>query len=152
MTIAPIVQTVHTKAAPDRAFALFTGRMGDWWPKGKTIGANPHVAIVIEPHIDGRWYETDANGQEANWGKVLAWDPPLGCLLAWQLNSQWQYDPDCTTEVELTFAPAADGGTDVTLTHRNLERFGADADKQVASLSGGWPSLVAGFAQFADQA
>ena len=49
MSIAPIVHTVETRAAPARAFDLFTGRMGEWWPRGKTVGKNPAKTVVVEP-------------------------------------------------------------------------------------------------------
>jgi uncharacterized protein YndB with AHSA1/START domain len=150
MSIAPIVRTVEVKAPPARAFELFASRMADWWPRGRTVGKNPHVAIVIEPRVDGRWFERDAEGEEMRWGKVLAWEPPSRLLLGWQLTSTWAYDPNFLTEVELTFAPVEGGGTLVTLEHRDLERFGADAERHAASLGGGWPGLLAGFGSFAD--
>ena len=151
MTIAPIVHTIQVKAAPARAFTLFTEHFGAWWPKGKTIAKNPHVDVVVEPHPGGRWFERDAEGTETHWGKVLAWEPPGRLLLGWQINTKWQFDPDFLTEVELTFAPAETGGTLVTLEHRNLERFGADAAAHAASLNGGWPVFIAEFVQYADR-
>ncbi len=72
MSIAPIVHTVDVKAAPARAFELFSQHMERWWPKGRTVGKNPHVAIVLEPHPGGAWFERDAEGNETHWGKVLA--------------------------------------------------------------------------------
>lgn len=150
MTIAPIIQQVEVKCAPAKAFALFVERMGDWWPRGKTVGKGPHVEIVVEPHPDGRWYERDAEGNEVQWGKVLAWEPPGRALFGWQLGSDWQYDPDFLTELELTFVALPSGGTRVTLEHRDLERFGDLADKRRAELNGGWPTRIADFAAFAD--
>ena len=150
MSIAPIVQSVEVKAPPARAFELFAGHMEDWWPKGRTVAKNPHVAIVLEPRAGGAWFERDADGTEVHWGKVLAWEPPQRLLLAWQLNSQWTYDPDFVTEVEMTFAPLDGGGTKVTLEHRKLERFGADAEAHAASLNGGWPRFMTAFAEYAD--
>ena len=150
MTIAPIVHTVQVKAAPHRAFDLFASRMSDWWPKGGTIGKAPHAAIVIEPRPGGRWFEREANGNETHWGKVLAWEPPSRLLLGWQINTQWGYAPDLLTEVELTFALAKGGGTLVTLEHRNLERFGTDAARHAERLGSGWPTRLAGYAQYAD--
>ncbi len=150
MSIAPIVRTVQVKAPPARAFELFATRMADWWPKGRTVGKNPHEAIVVEPRAGGRWFERDAEGLEMQWGKVLAWEPPSRLLLGWQLNSTFTYDPDLVTEVELTFAPADGGGTLVTLEHRDLERFGADAARIADQLGGGWPNFLALFVQFAD--
>ena len=151
MSIAPIVHTVQVKAPPARAFEIFTSRMHDWWLTGHSIAKSPPVAIVMEQHAGGRWFERDAEGAETQWGKVLAWEPPARALLAWQINSQWAFDPDLVTEVELTFSPVTGGGTLVRLEHRNLERFGADAEKHAASLDGGWPRLMGEFAKFIDE-
>lgn len=150
MTIAPVVRTVQVRAAPDRAFAAFVGGMGRWWPVGKTVGVERHVDIVIEPHAGGRWYEIDAAGVTTPWGKVIEWSPPDRLRLGWQLTSQWTYDPDLLTEVELTFA-AHEGGSLVTLVHRDLERFGADAARMAESLGGGWPTMLDRFATFASE-
>ena len=43
-----------------------------------------------------------------------------------------------------------DGGTLVTLEHRNLERYGAAAERHAGMLGGGWPGLLQGFADLAD--
>ena len=150
MSIAPVVKSVTVKASPERAFELFTGQMARWWPATHKIGKAPFVAIVIEPRAGGRWYERDAGGVECDWGKVLAWEPPTRALLGWQLNSRFAYDPDFLTEVELTFAPAAGGGSIVTVEHRDLERYGDDAEKIAGLLGGGWPTCIAGFAAYAD--
>ena len=147
MTIAPIVQTVQVKAPPARAFELFTAQMGAWWPRG--IGKAPHVAVIVEPRAGGRWFERDAAGNETNWGKVLAWEPPSRLLLAWQISCEWAYDPALLTEVELTFA-AAEGGTRVTLEHRHLERYGADAARQAEKFRGGWPTQLEAFIRYAN--
>jgi uncharacterized protein YndB with AHSA1/START domain len=150
MSIAPVVKSVVVKAPPERAFQLFATQMGRWWPAGKTIGKSPHVEVVIEPRAGGRWFERDAEGVETNWGKVLAWEPPTRLLLGWQLDSGFAYNPDLVTEVELTFAPGAGGGAVVTLEHRNLERFGDDAEKVAAKIGAGWPQIMADYAGYAD--
>jgi uncharacterized protein YndB with AHSA1/START domain len=150
MSIAPIVQSVEVRADPARAFDLFATRMADWWPRGRTIGANPHAAIVLEPKAGGRWFERDAEGAETDWGRVLAWEPPSRLLLGWQIGTDWRFDPELVTEVELTFAPAEGGGTRVTLEHRDLERFGADAKAHAGRLDGGWPGFLAEYARLAD--
>jgi uncharacterized protein YndB with AHSA1/START domain len=85
---------------------------------------------------------------ETPWGKVLVWEPPSRVVLGWQLNSQWAFDPDFLTEVELTFAPRG-AGTIVTLEHRDLERFGAEAAARADQLGGGWASRLADYATFA---
>jgi uncharacterized protein YndB with AHSA1/START domain len=150
MSIAPVVCTVQVKAAPAKAFELFASHMGQWWPKGKTIGKAPHVAVVVEPRAGGRWFERDAAGNETNWGKVLAWEPPSRLLLGWQINCDWGHDPNLLTEVEMSFAPAPGGGTLVTLVHRNLERFGAEAARHADKLREGWPTRLDEFARYAN--
>lgn len=111
------------------------------------------VAACGDRHRAARWrplVERDAEGVETNWGKVLAWEPPTRLLLGWQLDSRFAYNPDFLTEVELTFAAAAAGGAVVTLEHRNLERFGDDAEKVAAQIGRGWPQIMADYAGYAD--
>lgn len=150
MTIAPVVKTVDVKCEPARAFELFTGRMGRWWPATHHTGATPFEEIIVEPKTGGRWFERDASGAETNWGRVLDWSPPGRVLLAWQLNAEFRYDPEFETELEVTFENLAPG-TRVRLEHRNLERFGADADRIAEMLRGGWPTIVDQFVAFAVQ-
>ena len=141
MTIAPLSFSIEVAAPPRRAFELFAGDIGRWWPRGSTIGHSPHADIVIEPREGGRWFEIDDRGAETPWGKVLRWEPPARLVLGWQLNSRFAFDPELVTEVELMFT-ASDVGTRVTLVHRDLERFGADADKLAGQLGGGWPKFL----------
>jgi len=150
MTIAPVVRTVTVKASPARAFVLFTANIERWWPQTHHIGKAPFTAVVLEPRVGGRWFERDADGAECQWGKVLAWEPPGRLLLGWQINQAFEYDPAFLTELELTFAPAGEGATLVTLEHRDLERFGADAERLAGLLGGGWPTIMADFATYAD--
>ncbi len=77
---------------------------------------------------------------------MLAWDPPRGFVLAWQISSAWAYDPDLVTEVELTFAAQGDGTTLVTLEHRKLEGFGAAAAAMAEQFDGGWVGVMQHFA------
>jgi hypothetical protein len=150
MTIAPIVGRVLVKAAPARAFELFAAHMADWWPKTHSIGKNPFATVVVEPRAGGQWLERDAQGNETHWGKVLAWEPPGRLLLGWQINGKFAYDPAFLTEVELTFAAVEGGGTLVTLEHRNIERFGADAERIAEEFGGGWPTILEIFREHAD--
>lgn len=150
MTIAALRRAIHTKASPAKAFEIFTGQIGRWWPKGNGVGAQPLVEVVIEPGVGGRWYERDAEGHQTQWGHVLEWEPPGRLLLAWQLNREKRFDPDLITEVELTFTASAGGGTDVLLEHRDLERFGQDAVQWIARIGGGWTQKLAEYADYAD--
>ncbi len=57
--------------------------------------------------MNGRWYERGEDGSECEWGRVLAWNPPDGLTLAWQLNAAFKFDPALVTEVEVKFVPLA---------------------------------------------
>ena len=138
MSIAPIVHSTTVKAPPARAFELFTKHMGKWWGVGQTMGQSPHRDMVVEPHKGGKWFEIDANGKEILWGTVAAWEPGSKLLLSWQINSKFAFDPDFSTDLEITFVAAQDGGTVIRLEHRNLERFGADTEKFASMLNSGW--------------
>lgn len=151
MSIAPLVRSVEVITPPGKSFDLFIRNIGQWWTKGKSLGDKPHVDIIIEPFPDGRWYERDADGDETQWGKVLVWNPPGQLILGWQVTADWVFDPSFLTEVELTFLATANGGTLVTLEHRNLERFGRDAARVAEQIGQGWPARLQDFAIYADQ-
>jgi uncharacterized protein YndB with AHSA1/START domain len=149
MSIAPVTATVEVRQPPTEAFRLFTARMADWWHEKRGIGAKPLVSIGLEPFAGGRWYETDEDGTDTPWGSVIAWEPPSRLLLAWTLDSSFQPSTTMQTEVEIRFAPTASGGTRVSLEHRQLERFGADAARVAQSIGRGWPTHLNAFGDFA---
>ena len=140
---------------PDDAFRIFTEEIDRWWRRGleyRVSGKNRGI-LHLEPRVGGRLFESieTAKGTHVvESGTVLAWEPPSRLLLAWQISSQWVYDPALLTELELTFSPAAGGGTLITLEHRNLERFGRDAARHAERLNGGWPTKLDTFAAYAD--
>jgi hypothetical protein len=75
-------------------------------------------------------------------------------VLAWQITAAWKFDPALVTEVEVAFAPLGPDRTRVTLEHRNLDRFGADAEamRKAFSSAGGWGLIVGRFAAAATAA
>lgn len=146
--IKPVVKSVSVRASPERAFEAFTASMAKWWPASHHIGAAPFETVVLEPRVGGRWYERAADGVETNWGKVLDWDPPRRFVLAWQISAEWAYDPNLQSEVEVAFAPQADGTTTVTLEHRRLELFGARAQAMADAFDGGWLGIMQDFVDF----
>ncbi len=91
--IAPVRYSVTVPIPAERAFALFTDGFNTWWI-GHHIGEAEMAEAVIEPRVDGSWYERGVDGTECDWGKVLAFEPPDRVLLTWQLNCQFKYDPD----------------------------------------------------------
>jgi uncharacterized protein YndB with AHSA1/START domain len=150
---APVRREVTVKAAPARAFEVFTAGIGRWWPATHHIGQGEFQDMTIEPREGGRWYERASEGGECELGKVLVWDPPSRLVLGWQLTPDWRFDPDLLTEVEVRFTPLADGSTRVELEHRNLERFGerAEAVSQQIGGPGGWTQILQLYAEAASR-
>jgi uncharacterized protein YndB with AHSA1/START domain len=148
ITPASIRKTLVVKAEPAKAFEVFARRMHEWSPEVQTMTGSRR-GLVIEPRVDGRWYEIGANGEEAQWGKVLAWEPPHRLLLAWQLDADFAYDPDLVTEVEIRFTGLDAGRTQVDFEHRDLERFGDRAAEAAQSLDskGGWSGSFEAYAR-----
>ena len=149
---APVRKSVRVSAPPDQAFEVFTARIGRWWPKSHHIGATDPETFVIEPRAGGRWFERGTDGAECEIGKVLVWEPPKRVVLAWQLNTDWKFDSDLVTEVDVRFI--RDGaGTRVELEHRHLERLGdrAEGHRQQLDSPGGWTLVLQSFVQLAEQ-
>jgi uncharacterized protein YndB with AHSA1/START domain len=150
---APVKKTLTVAATPQKAFEVFTAGFDRWWPRTHSIGEAPLKTAVIEPRQGGRWYGLLENGTEAEWGDVLAWEPPGRLLLAWRIGTDWKYDPDLLTEVEVVFAPEGEG-TRVNFEHRLLENMGAEGEGARASFDseGGWGGLLQMFAAEAAKA
>ena len=151
---APVRRIVEVNAPQAKAFDVFTRRIGAWWPKQHHVGKVPLAEAIIEPRVDGRWYERGDDGSECDWGRVLVWDPPHGLILAWQLNASYQFDPLFVTEVEVKFVPLGANRTRVELEHRNLERFGDAAEKIRGQIGAdaGWGAILASFGAAASAA
>ena len=147
ITPAAIRKTFTVRAAPEKAFAIFTDGLYRWWPKTHSIGASPLKTAVLEPGVGGRWYGLHEDGSEGPWGDVLVWEPPTHLVLAWRITGEWGYDPNLLTEVEVRFTALADGETRVDLEHRGLERFGASeaAARTRTSMDGGWGLILDSF-------
>ena len=147
-----IRKTITVQASPAHAFEIFTTRHGSWWPvKTHHIGKVAAETAVMEPMVGGRWYERGEDGSECEWGKVLAWEPPLRVVLAWQIGADWQYHPDLVTEVEVRFVAEGQGQTRVELEHRKLEAFGEMAGPLRQALDWGWPGILGLFAATANE-
>ena len=144
---APVKKTLVVAASPQKAFDVFTVGFDRWWPRSHSIGDSPLKTAVIEGREGGRWYGLLENGREAEWGDVLAWDPPNRLLLAWRIGADWQYDPALLTEVEVLFTPEG-AGTRVSFEHRLLENMGPEGEGARASFDseGGWNGLLQMFA------
>ncbi len=147
---APVRKSIVVRAGTEASFAAFFSAMGRWWPRSKSIGSAPQTDVVVEPRIGGRWYERGADGSECEWGKVLDWRPPARVILAWQIDSNWKFDPVLVTEVEINFTAVSAGETRIDVEHRHLERLGDSAPRlrEAFDSDNGWSGLLKSFQTF----
>jgi len=146
---ATIRKEIVVEANQRSAFEVFTAELREWWPLvSHHIGAMTPEAAIIEPFVNGRWFERAVDGSECDWGRVIVWNPPHHLVLTWCINSRWQFDATLTTEVDVRFTPEGDGRTRITLEHRHLDRYGTDADKirGIFDSEGGWTGILQKYA------
>jgi hypothetical protein len=148
---APVRRSIEVKASQTKAFEVFTQKTTAWWPKSHHIGKSPIAAAIIEPRVNGRWYERGEDGSECEWGYVIVWNPPHSLTLAWQIDAEFRFDPKLVTEVEVKFQSVAPALTRVELEHRLLERFGdaAERTKERIGADAGWTAILRSFAAVA---
>ena len=119
---------------PARAFDLFTARIGEWWPLGThSLHGGEAETAVFEPRAGGRLYERTRAGDECEWARVVAFEPPHRFVLEWRVNRAVP-----ATELEVRFTAAAEG-TRVELEHRGLE---GDRRRKYDT---GWDEVLAQF-------
>jgi uncharacterized protein YciI len=131
--LPPIRREILVSADPATAFAVFTERIGRWWPLDELSvhGTGGTVAFT-----GGQIVERSAGGEAAVWGTVTRWEPATALAFTWHPGRP----PDAASHVEVTFRPA-DSQTLVTLTHSGWERF-ADPAAARAEYDHGWPFVL----------
>jgi uncharacterized protein YndB with AHSA1/START domain len=147
-TIESVRRQIVVPADPQRAFEVFTARMTDWWPSAHHIGSAPIAEVVIEPREGGRWYTRHEDGSTTYTGIVVAWEPGERLVVTWQIGADWRYHAELVTTVEVRFVAEGPGRTRVELEHRDLERFGPEAERmrQTFSEPGAWTGTLAAYA------
>jgi len=149
------VQKQITVNAPvAHVFRTFTAAQNEWWPRAHHIGKSDRFTAIVEPRVGGRWFERSEDGSECDWGRVLVWEEPTRIVLSWNLNSDFGYDPNLGTEVEVRFIVETARRTRVELEHRCLERFGDKATKmhEILDSPNGWAESLARMRDFAETA
>ncbi|HYW25187.1 MAG TPA: SRPBCC family protein [Terriglobales bacterium] len=151
-TIPALQGNITVDVPIERAFRVFTESIDTWWPREYHIGQAEMAEAIMEPRAGGRWYERGTDGSECDWGRVLAWEPPHRLVVTWQINGQWQFDPDPAhaSEVEVRFVADGPQRTTVELMHRYLDRLVAgQAIHDAIGQGGGWNSILERFAKAA---
>ena len=121
--------TVGVAVSPEAAFSLFTEQLDLWWRRGKRyrIAEGDRGLMAMEPGVGGRVFESwrDAGSIERvrEIGRVQVWEPPHRLVFSWRAANFAEHE---STEVEVRFAPTAQGHTTVSVEHRGWAGIRAD--------------------------
>lgn len=136
-----------------KAFDVFTQQIDSWWPREYRLGAAERINVQIEPRLDGRWFEQTSDGNEAEWGRVLAWAAPNHIVLSWSIAVDFsaQPDPERASRVDVTFTEVDSTRTTVTVVHSDFERHGEgwQGMREGVAHQGGWPGIMDAYAKLA---
>jgi uncharacterized protein YndB with AHSA1/START domain len=139
-THATLIKTVHVEVPVDRAFELFTARLGEWWPLAThSVGAESAREVSMQCWVGGQIVETLQDGSTAVWGTVTDWASPQLVAFTWHPGQPMAE----ATRVEVSFA-ASGAGTEVTLRHSGWSSR-PDADQARSQYDGGWDLVLARF-------
>jgi uncharacterized protein YndB with AHSA1/START domain len=137
-----VSKTITVNAPVEHAFAVFTERMADWWPLAThSVGHARAEKVTLEGHVGGRFYESIEGGEESEWGRVLAWEPPARVVVSWHPG----FADGVETELEVRFTPEGGRSTRVELEHRGWERLGDRAASSRAGYDEGWDTVLADY-------
>ena len=136
--LPPVRRSVTVRCAQDRAFDVFTRRIGAWWPVAShSLGGETVASLDVEPAVGGRVVETWTTGERRTWGTVLAWEPPQRFAMTWEITP-------VATELELRFFALGPELTRVDLEHRGWQRLAVLVDRR-ERYAGGWEFVLGCF-------
>jgi uncharacterized protein YndB with AHSA1/START domain len=139
--LAPVIKTINVRLPIEAAFRLFTERTSTWWPLAThSVGGESVVDCRLEGQVGGRFYEIQADGMQAEWGQVLAWEPPRRLVFTLHPGRT----PEFASLVEVTFQSEGNGCC-LTLTHTNWEACGENAAAERLGYERGWESILKRF-------
>jgi uncharacterized protein YndB with AHSA1/START domain len=150
-TAAAVVRKhIVVEASPDKAFVVFTERLGDFKPPEHNLLAVPIAETVFEPRVGGHIYDRGTDGSECRWARVLAFEPPRRVVFSWDIGPTWQLEtePENASEVEVRFIAETSDRTRVELEHRNIDRHGPgwQAVADGVGHDQGWPLYLERYA------
>jgi uncharacterized protein YndB with AHSA1/START domain len=121
-----VTKSIAVDAPIERAFAVFTEGMQDWWPSEHHILQAKLEEMVFETRVGGHIYDTGVDGSECHWSRVLAYESPTRVVFSWDITPEFTIETDLarTSEVEVLVIAESPRRTRVELTHRHLDRHG----------------------------
>jgi uncharacterized protein YndB with AHSA1/START domain len=127
----PVRQSVMVRSNRPHTFDTFVNTLGAWWPMNPFSSGKDRVrTVTFERRVGGRIYETWEDRTEADWGEVLAWEPPARFVMSWTMTP-------VPTEIELTFTELGPELTRVAVEHRGWERMTQEQIDRDCVLPGG---------------
>jgi hypothetical protein len=137
-SIPAVDHSVLLPISPEQAFALFTQRMGLWWPfAGHSCSGEAGQDVVFEPGVGGKVVERARDGRSFTWGTLSQWDPPHGFTMSWHPGLPLHE----ATRLQVLLR-AEGSGTRVRVLHDGWEARGADAALKRDQYHGGWPRTL----------
>lgn len=133
----PLVLAFDVACPVDHAFTVWTAKFGTWWPADHTVSGRPE-RVELQAHVGGRIFERTTAGDEHDWGRVTAWEPPHRIAYTWHLNQ----DPATPTDVEIRFLTRGTDAARVEIRHTGWERLGAGAAGSRDANRAGWSTLL----------
>jgi len=145
-SVEPVRRTVVVNRSVEDAFRVFTEEIGKWWALEvhslslDRTGA-PAETAIMEGQVGGRLYERMSDGAEADWGRLLVWEPPHRVAFEWFVTGT-------VTEVDVRFTAHGDA-TRVELVHGGFDRL-EDAERRRNGYDEGWALGLARYAEVAN--
>jgi uncharacterized protein YndB with AHSA1/START domain len=137
-TLPALRREVIVDADQTTAFAVFTERIGVWWPVGEhSVHGEGATVTFVEPGVGSRLVETKDGADDAVWGTVTRWQPDDVVSFTWHPG----HGPEAASQVTVTFTPEG-ARTRVTLEHSGWEAFGDQAAQARENYDHGWPLVL----------
>ena len=130
-----VLVSLRVDATPERAFAVFTEEIGQWWqPNGLFQFTDGRTGTLsFEPGVGGRLVERHPDGDTFVVGDVRVWEPPHRLVMSWRTE---RFEADQETELHVTFGAAGDQ------TRVTVEHFGWDTIPAEHAARHGFPVAV----------
>jgi len=143
----PVVTKIEVPCGVSRAFDVFVGGMGSWWPLHKRAMSlrtgTPARSLEVEPRVGGKIVEIGGDGTEHHWGSFRSIEPPHYAAFDFHMGMPASQ----ASLVEVRFVSLATDRTEVTLTQSNWEVFGDLAEMLRGSYGSSWGMILEGYAK-----
>ncbi len=115
MNSSAIIVALRVAATPERAFAIFTQEIGDWWRPDSFFPITPQGDGRLEfiPGEGGRLISHQPGGETWTIGDVTAWEPGERLAMSWR---QANFPDGIETGVDIRFEPIGEE-TRITVEH-----------------------------------